>query len=250
MKRIFTLMMVFILSNSLFAQPGETSRRYNNQSRISISTTRNNQVWVLIDGKSYNGRNNENDILVNDIRPGYHTVKVYQLRSEKYINGRWPNNNRKLIYESGINIKPNYHLDITINRFGRVFTDERQMNSSYISDFDDDGYGHGGNGWGNNENYMQPMNNQSFAQFIQVIKNERFDNTRLTLAKQTISVNNFSANQVREIVQQFGFDDSRLDIAKFSYKNTIDKNNYFILNDVFSFSSSKEELARYIQAYR
>ncbi len=248
MKRIFTLMMVFILSNSLFAQPGESSRRYNYQSRISISTTSNSQVWVLIDGKSYNSRNNGNDILVNDIRPGYHTVKVYQQRSDKYNNGRWPNNNRKLIYESGIHVKPNYHLDITINRFGKVFTDERQMNSSYYSDFDDDGYG--GNGWGNNENYMQPMNNQSFAQFIQVIKNERFDNTRLTLAKQTITVNNFSANQVREIVQQFGFDDSRLDIAKFSYKNTIDKNNYFVLNDVFSFSSSKEELARYIQAYR
>lgn len=51
MKRIFTLMMVFILSNSLFAQPGESSRRYNNQSLISISTTSNSQVWVLIDGE-------------------------------------------------------------------------------------------------------------------------------------------------------------------------------------------------------
>jgi Domain of unknown function (DUF4476) len=34
------------------------------------------------------------------------------------------------------------------------------------------------------------------------------------------------------------------------YKYTLDKGSYFLINDAFTFSSSKEELMRYIQTVK
>ncbi len=248
MKRIFTIILTFAITSFLFAQPGDNERRNFNQSKLSISMINNQSFLVLVDGRNVVSRNNQSGILINDIRPGYHSVKIYRQVSGRKYDGRRPDRNRQLIYESNLNIRPNYHVDITVNRFGRVFIDERHMSGNYYSDFDDDGFG--GYGWGDNGYHDQSMSSQSFSQFIQVLKSESFENTRLSLAKQTISANQFTSAQVREIMQQFSFDNNRLEIAKYSYKNTIDKNNYFMLNDVFSFSSNKEELARFIQSYR
>ena len=247
MNKFFTLIAVLSVTFSLFAQPEETSRKANSyQGKLSVSTISNYPVKVLIDGNNYNGISNDDGLMINDIRAGYHSIKVYRQKKSKYVNDRWEKKNMQLIYEGNIYVKPRYHVDVTINRFGKAFIDERLMNDRY----DDGGDDRENGGWDNNDNYNQQMSSRSFDQFKQVIRNESFDNTRLTLAKQTISSNYFSAAQVKEIVGLFSFENSKLDIAKYSYKYTLDKNNYFLLNDAFSYSSSKEELARYIQGYR
>ena len=48
----------------------------------------------------------------------------------------------------------------------------------------------------------------------------------------------------------FTFENNRLEIAKLAYNKTIDKNNYYQLNDALTFSNSKEELARFIRQSR
>lgn len=247
MKKIFTLISAMVITLSLFAQQDESARRRNYyQSKLSVSAATDKPLKVLVDGNSYNNRNDNNDILISDIRPGYHSVKVYQQKNQRFGNGR-KNNNMQLIYESNLYVKPQVHIDISINRFGRAFMDEMQMNQAYYAAYntnDEDA------GWGNNDTYLQPMNSRSFEQFKETLAHESFDNTKLVLAKQTIAANNLSAAQVKEMVQLFSFDNSKLDLAKYCYKYTLDKNNYFVLNDAFSFSSSKEDLARYIESYK
>ena len=247
MKNIFTLFTFLLSVLSVLSQPNETSRRpYIYQGMLSVSTVINDPAYVLIDGKNYTTKGNENEIMVNNIRPGYHSIKVY--RQMKPGNSRGWNINKKmqLIYEGNIYVKPQYHVDIIINRFGKAFLDERQMTAGYYDNNDNDGSG----GWDSNDDNLRPMENRSFEQFKQVVRNENFENTRLVVAKQAIANNYFSTAQVKELVGLFSFENNKLDIAKYCYKYTVDKNNYFILNDVFSYSSSKEKLARYIQAYR
>ena len=252
MKKFITLITVLAIGFSLYAQQDESARRGGAyyQSKLSISTVTNNPVWVFVDGNSYNIKDNDNDIFINDLRPGYHSIKVYQQKNDRYGNGKRFNRNKQLVYDANLYMKPQYHTDISINRFGRAFIDERQMDQAYYAAYNENDEDHDGGGWGNNGNYMQPMNFHAFEQFKQTLKDESFDNTRTVIAKQTIAANYFSTAQVNEIVQLFSFENSKLDIAKYSYKYTVDKNNYFMLNDAFSFSSSKEELVRYIQSYR
>jgi hypothetical protein len=45
------------------------------------------------------------------------------------------------------------------------------------------------------------------------------------------------------------FESTRLDFAKFAYTYTLDKENYYMVNNAFSFSSSVAELNNFIGQY-
>jgi hypothetical protein len=49
------------------------------------------------------------------------------------------------------------------------------------------------------------------------------------------------------MVKLFSFDDSRLEIAKYAWDYTIDRDNYYQVADVFTFSSSKESLMKFLE---
>jgi hypothetical protein len=86
-----------------------------------------------------------------------------------------------------------------------------------------------------------------FADVCSSIRKQSFNSTRVTIARQIIQAKGcFSSRQVLDIVKLFDFEDSRLEIAKFAYAYTTDKENYYVVNDGFSFDSSKTELSRFI----
>jgi hypothetical protein len=82
----------------------------------------------------------------------------------------------------------------------------------------------------------------------QTLKKQSFESTRVTLAKQIISSRCLLVSQVIAILNQFTFESNKVDLAKYAYGYTYDRDNYFKVNDVFTFSSSVDELAKYIQS--
>jgi len=94
------------------------------------------------------------------------------------------------------------------------------------------------NGW--------PMNATDFAAAVKTISNSSFEESKLTTAKSISSKNCLSSEQVMKICNLFSFEDSKLAFAKYAYKRTTDQKNYFKVNDVFSFDSSKEELSKFV----
>ncbi len=90
-----------------------------------------------------------------------------------------------------------------------------------------------------------------FNQIRESIKKESFNSTKLTIAKQVIrSKPCFTARQITDLVKLFSFDDTRLELAKFAFDYTIDQENYYQVADAFSFSSSKEELMKFLEGKR
>ncbi len=92
----------------------------------------------------------------------------------------------------------------------------------------------------------RPMSAQNFASALQTVKNQNFDDTQLSTAKQIANSNCMSAVQIAEICRAFKFEDSKLSFAKAAYSSCVDPKNYFKLNDVFSFSSNVDELNDFI----
>lgn len=89
---------------------------------------------------------------------------------------------------------------------------------------------------------------EEFDQIITSIRKESFNSTKVTLAKQILrSKQCFTTVQVREMLKLFSFDDSRLEMAKFAWEFTTDRDNYYQVADVFTFSSSKEELMKWLE---
>lgn len=91
------------------------------------------------------------------------------------------------------------------------------------------------------------MTSGNFNAALATIEKQGFEETKLKTAKQVIKANCLNVDQIIKIINTFGFEESKLDFAKFAYDYCIEKNNYFKLNGIFSFSSSVDELSDYVQ---
>jgi len=95
---------------------------------------------------------------------------------------------------------------------------------------------------------IYPMGSTDFSSAKSSISSKSFDDTRLTVAKQIVDANCLTAQQVKEIMLLFSFEDSRLDFAKYAYNKVTDPNNYYKLNDAFTFESNVDELNNYVRS--
>ena len=98
----------------------------------------------------------------------------------------------------------------------------------------------------NSKTCSSPMQAGAFEKALNSIKDISFEESKLTQAK-TIARNNcFSTDQIKGIMDVFGFEESKLTFAKFAYNRCTEKGSYYLLNEAFSFTASKDELNKYI----
>lgn len=243
MRRLFTLLL--LLSFFYGYSQDDARHRSNNygSSVISISGSFNQPYTVYLDGREYRPDRN-NEIYIN-VRPGNHNLRIMQ--QGRYVRSQIG----RQIYSARINVRYQSQMDFMINRNGRVFKDEFAVR---YDDYDLDYPNYPSNpnypDYPGRPDYKQPMSATDFNGVIQTLKNQGFDNERLLIAKQVIGVNYFNVNQVREMMALFSFDESKLDIAKTAYPKTVDRENYFKINDELTYSSSKEELNRFLMSYK
>ena len=270
MKTIFTLLLSSIFSLASMAYDG---------TRLTVTSVSNNKMFVEVDGRRYNLYGNT--VSINSIRPGTHNVRVLRELKRK-TGWNFGNMREETIYNIKATFRDGYHFDILVNRFGKVMIDERRIdpNDDWYNDDDyydrnedrnhdrDNTYDNGGDrddrDYGNNDrdardnsdngddrnngdprydnNNSRAMTNIDFTQAKETLRREWFENTRLETAKQIIDRNYFTSQQVKEMVLLFTFENNRLDIAKYAYGKTVDKGNYFMLNDAFTFNNNKEAL--------
>ncbi len=231
MKKIFTLFITSLFSLAVMAFDG---------SRLSISAVSSSQeIKIEVDGKKYTMKNNT--ITLGFLDQGRHDVKIYRERKRNGFGfGR-----REIIYDNTVFLKRGFHLDITVNRFGKALVDERKMdvNDEWYND-EDEYYDNGG--WGNSN----VMSSREFNDVKDQLRKEWFENNRLNSAKFIIEKNSLTTSQVKELMLLFTFENNRLEIAKSAYRKTVDKQNYLNVNDALTFNSSKEELVRFIRESR
>jgi hypothetical protein len=164
----------------------------------------------------------------------------------------------EVVYNSSLKVKPGTMITITIDPFGRANVDESRIGrESFDRDtyWDrDHGYDNDHDGkWGDydsNEGYERAMEDRQFNQVLESISKEWLESNKLKSATQIVRSNYVTSAQVTRLVSLFGFESNKLELAKQAYANTVDKRNYFMVSDEFSFSSSKDELARYIRNLR
>ena len=95
-----------------------------------------------------------------------------------------------------------------------------------------------------------PMSPGDFQNARNTISNADFEDDKLTISKQIVGMNCLTVQQVKQLGMLFDFEDTKLEFAKFAYGRTFDLGNYYQLNDMFDFSSSIDELNKYINSHR
>jgi hypothetical protein len=95
-----------------------------------------------------------------------------------------------------------------------------------------------------------PMSGADFSSALNTIKNQSFEDGKLKTAQQVASANCLSTNQITSICQTFGFEESKLTFAKYAFDFCTEQNKYYLINNVFSFSSSSDALNEFVQSRR
>jgi hypothetical protein len=254
MKTIFTLLASLIMSMAVFAADVKP------KSMLTVKSNDQGDIRVVLDGRRFESA--DNSLVIRQLQSGYHQIKVYRAKSNGYFNIF--GHQYEMVYSTSLMVKPRTHVKITIDRFGRTIVNERRIRgNSYGRDWDENRNGrdnglendhdydfdHGGQqgDYDNNYGYERGMDSREFSQVLQSINKEWLESNKLKSAIQIVKTNSLTSAQVKEMILLFSFENNKLELAKQAYANTVDKRNYHMINDVFSFSNSKDELARYIR---
>jgi hypothetical protein len=252
MKTIFTLVASLFLSAAVFANDAKP------KSTLTVKSNDMGDVRVVLDGKRF--ESNTNTVTISDLNAGYHTIKIYHQKNTglfSILNKRY-----EVVYNTSLNIKASTMVQLNVDRFGKTTMTESKIRGGRFDrnwsrddrdfDFDHDGQmGDYDNGYAkdNSYTYSQGMNDRDFSQVLQSISKEWLESNKLKSATQIATTNSLTSAQVKQMVLMFNIESNKLALSKDAYRNTVDKKNYSMIYDVFSFNSSKDDLARYIRSF-
>ena len=210
---------------------------------------------------------NNNNYVVAKEKGNFYSFKKTQMPLNPFFiqNLILPNYNYFSDYDQFLFPGFNPNVNYGQNQFkGNVYK-KYQYNSGYNQGYGNQGYnqGYGNQGYNQghgNQGYNQVHGNSNtgsgmgigcmpaadFNRAISVIQKESFDESKLNVAKQMTSSNRLCVSQIIQICSIFTFEKTKLDYAKYAYRFCSDQNNYYQINTVFEYSSSKDELRKYI----
>lgn len=235
MKRLLLLTLLLVCTISTFAQRGASLR-------IQLSTNR--VLAVSIDDRHYDRQGTS--LTIGEVPAGRHYIKVYSYHVSR--NGaRRPN----MVYSGYIDLKPASRNMAVVDPFQRKMT----MRTTQTFDRNDNDVYEDWNDRRDNrrndrdDNYNDnSLLNSEVSDLGARIRDRSTDGDKLKLVQSALTGRTYYTEQLRPMLGWFSFESTKLEFAKWAYDNAIDKDNYWKLEDVFSFSSSKNELTAYIDS--
>lgn len=221
MKR--TLLFICITAISMIAkanhQLSDLSIKMFNNSLIAVSV--DNGPLTLPAGKQ----------VLKDINPGNHLITVFKKSQFNY-----PPHiifSKMVFVPAGVKMRTmiNQHLTLKVIDLDPKMcqaTPPVQYNNYYNAC---------------NSNWMS---NDEFEQLRASIDRQSFDDTQYTIAMQGIRNREMTSRQIAILMNAFTFESTKLDFAKQAYNYVIDKEKYYLVNNEFTFSSSIDELNKYL----
>jgi len=85
---------------------------------------------------------------------------------------------------------------------------------------------------------------------VKLIKDTSFDDHKFEVAKVCLELREVPVEGIRKMVKCFSFDDNKVEFLKYAYRYCPDRENYFTLAKELTFSSSQNELLKYIEKHR
>jgi hypothetical protein len=87
---------------------------------------------------------------------------------------------------------------------------------------------------------VYPMDERTFAQLLQTISAQSFNDNKLSIVTQAAGYNWFVVDQVARVLPLFPFEESKLTVLETLRPRILDPQNGFKLLNLFTYSSSKE----------
>lgn len=216
---IFTLFILFILAS---AQKSKSASYY---SSLYVELDRDKYFEVILDGDSKKGYGN---IEFRYISSGRYRLKIYELQ-KSYPS---TNTHRKLLYNNYINFDEGCEVYVYYDSWDKIYLEHRNCDDQYNK----------------KRHHKDYLSDREFREALDVVKNQSFESGREAVAKQVISDYDITIDQLVDILNQMWFESTKLELAKYGYDNMDDTRGFYKVYNVFSFSSSVDELTEYINS--
>ncbi len=234
-------------------------------SELSINTSGVSQMLINLNGNMY--KTSSNTYVLRNVAPGRHKFSVTAL--ERGYHGIV----HKVIYRGQINIphaslvtaRVSYNGLLNVQSTPKLLPCGHSLNTHGVCSR---GCAVPGNGRGR---HVRPnnavlvhngpvincaptpayigMHPQIFQDVMRAVDNQNFSNSKMAVARQAITANGISSRQVADMMGLFAFESYKLELAKFAYGYVADPQNFWMVNNYFSFSSSVRELDNFIAGY-
>jgi hypothetical protein len=244
MKRFSLVIVIMLFGGFIF---GHGNHSPNRKSNLSVKLWNKSTFKVTLNNTEYGTTNAFNKAL----NPGVHKLEVVRLKRNRFGNGFF----RQVLYRGSVRVPRNSKVLATVSpqRKLQVKVVPKKKPVGNISHGGNMGHHHNTGGCQmqccSAQSYSYVMSESSFNQLLITIEGASFDGAKLNIVEQALAYNNVNTEQVSILLNQFTFDSNRLKMAKMAYGKTIDKENYYLVNNQFTFNSSIANLNNYIKNY-
>lgn len=227
---------------------------FSQSSYLNVSLVSDEMMTATLDNQSFESEGNYAEF--DNISEGSYLLTV----SKYYVTGQL--GTPKALYSNNIKILRGYAVFAAVDEYGNLFM------YKIVPYYDKDRFicsvpnrkrcGSKDKVWDKDKNFDKDydkyrdeckhkiMKETDFDDLLSSIGNRNFESTNIDILKTALDKNTVSAIQVKQILSFFTFESNKLEVAKYAYKHTCDKNNYFKVYDAFNFDSSVSELKEYI----
>ncbi len=220
-------------------------------SRLHVKLLGHRQhVLIVFNGQQFASA--ENIMSVRGLAPGNYPIKVLR-------PGYW--DGYRAIFRGVIHVPQHSLVKATITPNGMKVLTEPLAHGHGSSYWDTD-HGHGSvhpDPYGNggfvslDQQTCSPvvlgMSPDVFTHVLDRVRQQRFDEDRMRVAKRAVLAHGATSLQVAQIMRLLSFESNRLKTAKFCYGIVADPDSYYQVTDELRFSSSVRELDRFIDRH-
>lgn len=193
-------------------------------SSLYLKLDRNKYYEVTVNGETKEGYGN---IEFRYLESGKHRVKIYELHRNHYNS----NYQRKLIYNSSVRFDEGCEVYAYLDSWNKIYFEDKNCDD-----------------YKKKHHRKNHLSNREFREALDVIKNQSFESGKESVAKQVISDYDLDVDQLVDILNVMWFESTKLSLAKYGYDHMDDTRGFYKVYNVFSFSSSVDELTEYIES--
>ena len=200
------------------------------QTQLSIQTHQTGFYALEMNGQFFDFNNTY--YTLHHLAPGIHQVRLHQWNSSFGNQGSW-----SLIHHGPVHVVAMQNTILNYSpMFGVQIHRHPIMNAPNMPIGGVPFPGHMQPGW------FLGMDAAAFQHFITEFDRISFDSNKISYAQFAIRNSGIQVHQLSIILQKMSFDKNRLELAIFAYPYTIDRQNYFMLRNAFSFQSNFRKL--------
>jgi hypothetical protein len=195
---------------------------------LTVQTYEMGHFSLELNGQFYDF--NQNMFSMPNIMPGMYNVRLHRWMPSFGNQGTW-----NIVYQGVVQVLAMHNTVLNYNSWtGATVQHHPVVGGPNMPHPPNPGMPIGG--------FFMGMDPMAFDQFMVQLNNISFDSNKLDFAKFAIRQNGITVAQLRQVLARFSFDSNRLNVAQFAYQFTIDRHNYFMLQDAFAFQSNFRRL--------